>query len=47
MAVTTASILKQPRNGRFTSGGGFSFRSLQKQNGHLDAEVVKNIRWNF
>jgi hypothetical protein len=41
----TVSLPKRFRNGRFTSET--AVRRFQNFNGHLDPEVVKNIRWNF
>jgi hypothetical protein len=44
---STVSLLKRlpVHNGRFASET--AVRRFQKQNGHLDLEVVWKIRWNF
>jgi hypothetical protein len=41
----TVLLLKRLRNGRFNSET--AARRFQKQNGHVDPEVVKKIRWGF
>jgi hypothetical protein len=43
--VVTVSRPKRLRNGRFTSES--AVWRFQKQNRHLNQEVVKNIRWDF